>query len=304
MSSVSQHAQRSSSSVPALPPVDEERGDVADQLTDTDESDDNEHGAFYDHADHSASSQRSVLIAQLRERRNLLRARAEMLLKQMPATPPAPRSIVSSPLNPHVHVSDVHVLAVELERCAWNPVMELANLVFAICSRSWDAEHQERSARVCSFYASRDGGRREKAWTALISSSMIDSPFDANTHTADSGMIHTSRSLRSSPPRAHSAATALWEAALVDEQRRLRIRSNPHQTHTSLPAESSNQWSVTPFRAVHHRGINDDGISSDEDDGGAAELEALVALKYAENCTARRPLQHLPPPTRLSSLLQ
>jgi hypothetical protein len=303
MSSAPQQAHRSSIVSALLP--DEENEGVADQLTDTDESYDDEHGASYDHTDHSASSQRSVLIAQLRERRNLLRARAEMLLKQMPATPPAPQSIVSPLLNPHVHVSDVHVFAAELERCAWNPVMELANLVFAICSRSWDAEHQERSARVCSFYASRDGGRREKAWAALVSSRMVDSPFD-NKQTADSGKIYTSRSLRSSPPRAHSAATALWEAALVDEQRRLRIRSNPHQTHALLPAESSqqNHWSVTPFRAVHHGGIGDDGVSSDEDDGGAAELEALVALKYAENCSARRPLHHLRPVTRLSSLLQ
>lgn len=281
---------------------------VADELTDDDSNVE----------DARVSTQRSTLITQLRERRNLLRARAEMLLQQMPARASLMPSSSSAAPNHHVHQADVFVLARELERCAWNPVMELAHLVFTICSRLWEAEHQRKSANLCAFYASRDNGRREQAWAALISGQIDQVPRSVDDSTA----IYRGRGMSSSPPRAHSAATALWEAVLIEEQCKLAYQSASSGITSHVVSNTRRRdipsswappqplgWNEVPFKEMSTPAatfsIEDADLADDDDEDEAAELEALVALKYAENCAARRPMYRAPLfATRLSSLLK
>lgn len=189
-------------------------------------------------SDDLVTKQKDSLLRQLKARRRLLRNRAALLREHHRPSPSAP------PLD---RVT-IDVLSKEHLRATRDPVMELTNLIFHICSWRWEHEHQKRLEGIRRYFTNRSGHeKRDAAWDALLKDPSSDVP-------------------RATPPPTSEVAPH------IDMPNTLQLWKQP----TSLKAVVHVEGSMSSS------GSETSGIDSDY------EMETRVALKHAQHRNAQR----------------
>lgn len=133
-------------------------------------------------------NQQTSLLAQLRGRRDVLRQRSKKLLDMASRHPGVVPQECLSVAGSHAATrtseqSSAETMAMhavlaplrdEVVRSIWLPTMELCKLVFEICSRRWEAQHQVNMEAIRMFHVSAAANgapsASDEVWGELLAS--------------------------------------------------------------------------------------------------------------------------------------